>query len=123
LLPGRVLVKYSQTGVSLGSTSTMRLLLESVSKVSPLGSRLAKATPLTVPRAVKVATISLGVVCVTSMARLLFSSEMRIWPLASSSAALGLLSWLGPLPTTPSSPYCHTMALSLRLTSMMRSLP
>ena len=43
----------------------------------PVGSRLAKARPLTVPWAVKVATILLGVVCVTSMARLLFSSAMR----------------------------------------------
>src|SRR5258708_36165919 len=93
LLPVRVLVEYSQTGRSLGSTSTMRLLLESVSSVLPLGSRLAKATPLTVPRAVKVLTISLGGGCVTSMARFLFSSEMGEWPLARSSAALGLLSW------------------------------
>src|SRR6266699_3590111 len=28
----------------------------------------------------------------------------------SSSAALGLLSWLGPNPVTPNSPYCHTIS-------------
>src|SRR5207244_537257 len=57
------------------------------------------------------------------MARLLFSSEMRMWPLGRSSAAFGLFNWLRAMPTTPFCPYCHTMALLDRWTSMIRSLP
>ena len=49
LQPAPVQVKYSHTGLSLASTSTIRLLLESVSNVLPLRSRLAKARPLAVP--------------------------------------------------------------------------
>src|SRR6266571_1332443 len=117
-----VLPEHFVVGINFDDATVVRVG-KSVSRVWPLGRRLAKATPLTLPRAVKVATILLGVVCVTSMARLLFSSEMRMLPLASNSAALGLLSWLGPMPTTPFSPYCQTMALSVRRTSMMRSFP
>src|SRR5207244_10323450 len=57
------------------------------------------------------------------MARLLFSSEMRMWPLGRSSAAFGLFRCLRPMPTIPFCPYCHTMAWLLRWTSMIRSLP
>src|SRR5258708_37228626 len=56
------------------------------------------------------------------MTRLLFSSAMRMWPLASSSALLGLLSWSGPSPVTPVCPYCQTIFL-LSVTSMTRALP
>src|SRR5438132_9159708 len=97
LLPGRVLVKYSKTGLSCLSTSTTRLLLESVIRVCPLSSRLAKATPLVVPWAVKVATIVLGVVCVTSMARLLFSSENENVAIGEQLGGIGVFELIGPV--------------------------
>src|SRR6516165_8549988 len=94
LLLGSVLVKYCQTTLSFWSTSTIRLLFESVISVSPFDKRLAKATPLTVPRAVKVATMFRF--RSTSIARLLFSSAINMWPLSSSSALFVEL--IGPVP-------------------------
>src|SRR5262245_45414054 len=120
LLPAPVFVAYSHTTVSVESTSTARLLFESVISVFPLGRRLAKATPLVVPPAVKVATM----LCPrsTSIARSLFSSAMRMFPLAKSSALLGSCSWLNPLPATPVVPYCQTLCL-FNDTSITRWLP
>src|SRR3989454_6176926 len=48
---------------------------------------------------------------------------MSMWPLGRSSAAFGLFNWLRAMPNTPFCPYCHTMALLVRWTSMILSLP
>src|SRR5712692_9989612 len=114
LLPASVLVKYSKTIRLLDVTSRMRLCDESVINVSPLGSRLANAAALS-PWSYCHTMVPARVI---SMTRLLFSSPIRMLPVGSSSALLGLLSAPGP----DLGPYDQTTCLLLRSTSMTRLL-
>src|SRR5579884_2997845 len=115
LLLGALLVKYWKTTCLPGVTISMRLWPESTINVLPLGRRLAKA-----------AVISPWLYChticparVISMTLLLFSSAIRICPLESNSALLGLLS--APLPEV--GPYIQTIFLLYLPTSITRLFP
>src|SRR4029077_11868988 len=99
LLDAERFVKYSKTTFFWAVTSTMRLCPASVIRVSPFGRRLAKAavvSPLEYCQRIEPALL-------ISITRLLFSSAMRMWPLARSSAEFGLLRAPGP----EEGPYDH----------------
>ena len=90
LLVGSVFVKYSDT-IAAGVvvvTSTMRALPESVMRVLPLGSRLAKAAN-DIPALYYHTMFPALLISIT---RLLFSSAIRTLLLGSTSALLGLFS-------------------------------